>query len=61
MASCGATIAAYGASCAETDQRPQRLHDAFPGETLTRLRELKATYDPENVFDQNFPITPRQF
>jgi FAD/FMN-containing dehydrogenase len=42
----------------ETDQRPQRLHDAFPGQTLTRLRELKATYDPENVFDQNFPITP---
>lgn len=42
----------------ETDPRPQRLHDAFPGETLTRLRELKATYDPENVFDQNFPITP---
>jgi alkanesulfonate monooxygenase SsuD/methylene tetrahydromethanopterin reductase-like flavin-dependent oxidoreductase (luciferase family) len=42
----------------ETDQRPQRLHDAFPGETLTRLRELKATYDPENVFDQNFPVTP---
>jgi alkanesulfonate monooxygenase SsuD/methylene tetrahydromethanopterin reductase-like flavin-dependent oxidoreductase (luciferase family) len=42
----------------ETDRRPQRLHDAFPGETLTRLRELKAAYDPENVFDQNFPITP---
>ena len=42
----------------ETDQRPQRLHDAFPGQTLTRLRELKATYDPENTFDQNFPITP---
>jgi hypothetical protein len=42
----------------ETDQRPQRLHDAFPGSTLTRLRELKATYDPENVFDQNFPLTP---
>ena len=41
----------------ETDQRPQRLHDAFPGRTLTRLRELKAVYDPENVFDQNFPIT----
>jgi FAD/FMN-containing dehydrogenase len=42
----------------ETDQRPQRLHDAFPAHTLTRLRELKARYDPENVFDQNFPITP---
>ena len=44
----------------ETDQRPQRLHDAFPGGTLTRLRELKAAYDPENVFDQNFPISPRR-
>ena len=42
----------------ETDRREQRLHDAFPGETLTRLRELKARYDPEGVFDQNFPITP---
>jgi FAD/FMN-containing dehydrogenase len=42
----------------ETDRRPERLHDAFPGETLTRLRELKARYDPDGVFDQNFPITP---
>jgi FAD/FMN-containing dehydrogenase len=42
----------------ETDDRPERLHDAFPGETLARLRTLKARYDPENVFDQNFPITP---
>jgi alkanesulfonate monooxygenase SsuD/methylene tetrahydromethanopterin reductase-like flavin-dependent oxidoreductase (luciferase family) len=40
----------------ETDDRPQRLHDAFPGETLTRLRALKAHYDPDNVFDQNFPL-----
>jgi hypothetical protein len=42
----------------ETDRRDERLHDAFPGETLTRLRELKARYDPDGVFDQNFPITP---
>jgi FAD/FMN-containing dehydrogenase len=42
----------------ETDQRPRRLHDAFPGSTLTRLRELKASYDPENIFDQNFPVPP---
>ena len=40
----------------ETDQRPQRLHDAFPGPTLIRLRELKAVYDPQNVFNQNFPL-----
>jgi alkanesulfonate monooxygenase SsuD/methylene tetrahydromethanopterin reductase-like flavin-dependent oxidoreductase (luciferase family) len=42
----------------ETDERPERLHDAFPGATLTRLRELKARYDPDGVFDQNFPIAP---
>jgi FAD/FMN-containing dehydrogenase len=32
------------------------VHDAFPGPTLTRLRELKAVYDPQNVFNQNFPL-----
>ena len=42
----------------ETDQRPERLHDAYPGETLTRLRRLKALYDPDNVFNQNFAIPP---
>jgi alkanesulfonate monooxygenase SsuD/methylene tetrahydromethanopterin reductase-like flavin-dependent oxidoreductase (luciferase family) len=40
----------------ETDRRPERLHDAFPDKTLSRLRELKARYDPENVFNQNFPV-----
>jgi FAD/FMN-containing dehydrogenase len=42
----------------ETDERPERLADAFPGETLTKLRRLKAQYDPDNVFDQNFAIPP---
>jgi alkanesulfonate monooxygenase SsuD/methylene tetrahydromethanopterin reductase-like flavin-dependent oxidoreductase (luciferase family)/FAD/FMN-containing dehydrogenase len=42
----------------DTDQRPERLHDAFPGETLVRLRRLKGRYDPDNVFNQNFPIPP---
>jgi alkanesulfonate monooxygenase SsuD/methylene tetrahydromethanopterin reductase-like flavin-dependent oxidoreductase (luciferase family)/FAD/FMN-containing dehydrogenase len=42
----------------DTDTRPERLDDAFPGETLVRLRRLKARYDPDNVFDQNFAIPP---
>ncbi|SDH11805.1 FAD/FMN-containing dehydrogenase [Nonomuraea jiangxiensis] len=42
----------------ETDLRPERLDDAFPGETLRRLRELKRRYDPANVFRDNFNITP---
>ncbi len=42
----------------ETDQRPERLSEAFPGETLLRLRRPKARYDPDNVFNQNFPISP---
>jgi hypothetical protein len=40
----------------ETDQRPGRLYDAFPGETLARLRRLKSTWDPENVFNDNFNV-----
>lgn len=40
----------------ETSTDPQRLHDAFPEPTLGRLRELKARWDPDNVFDRNFPI-----
>jgi alkanesulfonate monooxygenase SsuD/methylene tetrahydromethanopterin reductase-like flavin-dependent oxidoreductase (luciferase family) len=40
----------------ETDRRPERLHEAFPGETLTRLRRLKRRYDPDGVFDQNFSL-----
>jgi alkanesulfonate monooxygenase SsuD/methylene tetrahydromethanopterin reductase-like flavin-dependent oxidoreductase (luciferase family)/FAD/FMN-containing dehydrogenase len=42
----------------DTDTRPERLHEAFPGRTLERLRELKARYDPDDVFNQNFPIPP---
>jgi alkanesulfonate monooxygenase SsuD/methylene tetrahydromethanopterin reductase-like flavin-dependent oxidoreductase (luciferase family)/FAD/FMN-containing dehydrogenase len=40
----------------ETDQRPERIVEAFPPATLTRLRALKATYDPDNVFRDNFPL-----
>jgi len=42
----------------ETDLRPERLADAFPAETLTRLQVLKQQYDPTNVFHDNFNIVP---
>ena len=35
-----------------------RLLDAYPQETLQKLRKVKATYDPENLFRLNFNITP---
>jgi alkanesulfonate monooxygenase SsuD/methylene tetrahydromethanopterin reductase-like flavin-dependent oxidoreductase (luciferase family) len=42
----------------ETDLRPERLADAYPPETLRRLRELKSRVDPDNVFRDNFNIAP---
>ena len=42
----------------ETDLRPERLDDAYPGATMQRLRELKLRYDPDNVFRDNFNIAP---
>jgi alkanesulfonate monooxygenase SsuD/methylene tetrahydromethanopterin reductase-like flavin-dependent oxidoreductase (luciferase family)/FAD/FMN-containing dehydrogenase len=42
----------------ETDLRPERITDAFPPRTLERLRKLKTRYDPDNVFRDNFNITP---
>ena len=42
----------------DTDTRPERLTDAFPEPTLTRLREVKRDWDPDNVFRANFPVPP---
>ncbi|MCU1475768.1 MAG: linked oxidase domain protein [Subtercola sp.] len=42
----------------ETDLRAGRLEEAFPPATLERLRQLKAEYDPENVFRDNFNVAP---
>ncbi|WBB68459.1 LLM class flavin-dependent oxidoreductase [Micromonospora sp. WMMD812] len=42
----------------ESDTGPERLRDAFPEPTLRRLRAIKATYDPDNIFNRNFPIPP---
>jgi hypothetical protein len=35
-----------------------RIGAAYPGETLARLRRIKATYDPTNLFRNNENITP---
>jgi FAD/FMN-containing dehydrogenase len=42
----------------DTDLRPERVKDAFPPKTLARLRELKREWDPDNVFRDNFNVTP---
>ena len=42
----------------ETDQRPERIGEAWPPATLERLRGLKRRYDPDNVFRDNFNISP---
>ncbi|MCA5892299.1 LLM class flavin-dependent oxidoreductase [Isoptericola sp. NEAU-Y5] len=42
----------------DTDTRPERLVDAFPEPTLTRLRQVKRAWDPDNVFRANFPVPP---
>jgi FAD/FMN-containing dehydrogenase len=31
----------------------------YPTKTLQRLKEIKSTYDPENMFSQNYNITPQ--
>ena len=40
----------------ETDRRPERVADAYPGATLERLRGLKRRYDPQDVFRHNFSV-----
>ncbi|OZM83151.1 FAD-linked oxidase [Pseudonocardia sp. MH-G8] len=42
----------------ETSLAPERIERAWPPRTLARLRALKATYDPDGVFDDNFSLTP---
>jgi len=42
----------------ETDRSPERIDEAWPKPTLDRLRDLKKRFDPENVFRDNFNISP---
>ena len=41
-----------------TDDGPARIRAAYPGATWDRLRRVKATYDPENLFRLNQNIAP---
>jgi FAD/FMN-containing dehydrogenase len=41
------------------DEGPERVHDAYPGETYARLARIKARYDPDNLFRLNQNVPPR--
>ena len=43
----------------DSDLRPERLHDAFPGETLERLRALKAHLRPRQRLQPELPDRAR--
>ena len=40
------------------DEGPERVHDAYPPATWTRLAEIKRRYDPDNVFHRNQNVPP---
>ena len=40
----------------DSSLRPERIGEAFPPETLARLRAIKAEVDPEGVFVDNFSV-----
>jgi len=42
------------------DEGPDRVHDAYPGATWDRLSQIKARYDPTNLFRLNQNIPPRE-
>jgi FAD/FMN-containing dehydrogenase len=39
-----------------TDEDPARIHEAYPGSTWDRLVQVKARYDPTNLFHHNHNI-----
>ena len=41
------------------EEGEDRLHAAYPGATWERLRDIKTSYDPNNVFQRNQNIPPR--
>jgi hypothetical protein len=43
----------------DADDDQSRIHEAYGDDTYSRLAEVKAEYDPENVFRHNKNIGPR--
>jgi hypothetical protein len=48
----------YGAYVNFLVDEPERVRDAYPGGTYDRLADVKARYDPENIFRLNQNIPP---
>jgi FAD/FMN-containing dehydrogenase len=42
------------------EEDPARIRAAYPGATWHRLREIKARYDPHNLFRLNHNIPPAE-
>ena len=40
------------------DEGPDRIHDIYPPETYARLAEVKAEWDPDNVFHRGHVVPP---
>ena len=40
------------------EEGPDRIRAAYPGPTWDRLTEIKARYDPDNLFRRNQNIPP---
>jgi FAD/FMN-containing dehydrogenase len=48
----------------DSDDDPRRVHEAYGDASYRRLAEVKAKYDPDNVFRNNkniHPATPAQW
>ena len=48
----------YGAYVNFLVDEPERVRDAYPGPTYDRLAQIKARYDPENLFRLNQNVPP---
>ena len=42
----------------DSDDEPSRVHEAYGDDTYRRLAEVKAKYDPDNLFHNNKNIPP---